>query len=99
MSEAARVVFTIQRIMPGRTVGRACLPETKRNHTNRSCARLGKPRQFALNAVAAQNRARFSGRIGGHALTPGRYRATLIATDAAGRQSSAKRLSFRIVRG
>jgi hypothetical protein len=77
LSQDARVLFTIQRILPGR--------------------RVGKPRRFAVNAVAGPNATRFSGRIGGRALAPGRYRVTLIAIDAAGRRSAPRLLTFRIV--
>jgi Tol biopolymer transport system component len=45
-----------------------------------------------------RNRVAFSGRIGGHALRPGRYRATVTATDAAGNTSAPHSIRFRIVR-
>jgi hypothetical protein len=40
----------------------------------------------------------FSGRLGRRALKPGRYRAVIAATDAAGNKSSTVTLTFRIVR-
>jgi len=43
-------------------------------------------------------RAPFSGRIGARRLAPGRYRDTLVATDAAGNRSSAVRVAFTVVR-
>jgi hypothetical protein len=43
-------------------------------------------------------RTRFSGRIGRRKLAPGRYRATLGATDAAGNRAAVRRVSFTIVR-
>ena len=46
---------------------------------------------------AGANHIRFSGRNGRHALRPGRYRATLIAADAAGARSKARAVTFRIV--
>jgi uncharacterized delta-60 repeat protein len=46
---------------------------------------------------AGANRIRFNGRSGRHALRPGRYRATLIAADAAGARSEARAVTFRIV--
>jgi hypothetical protein len=95
----ARVVFTIRPILPGRRVGRACLAPTGQGRAHRPCRRLGNPRRFAVNAVAGRNATRFTGRIGGRALVPGGYQVTLIATDAAGRQSAPKRLSFRVVIG
>jgi hypothetical protein len=52
-----------------------------------------------MNARAGQNTTFFTGRIAGRALTPGRYQLTLVATDAAGKRSAPKRLTFRVVRG
>lgn len=40
----------------------------------------------------------FNGRIRGHALRPGRYRARIVATDHQGAKSKPRRLTFRIVR-
>jgi len=42
---------------------------------------------------------RRSGEIGRRKLTPGRYRALLVATDAAGNGSRQRQLAFTIVRG
>jgi uncharacterized delta-60 repeat protein len=47
---------------------------------------------------AGRNRVGFSGRVGRHALRPGRYRATLTATDTAGSRSKAQAITFRLVR-
>src|SRR3954470_2807418 len=46
---------------------------------------------------AGANRIRFNARSGHHALRPGRYRARLIAADAAGARSKARAVTFRIV--
>jgi hypothetical protein len=72
LSEAARVVFTIQR---------------------RKGKRYVKATRFAKQSTAGANKRRFKKR-----LKPGRYRATLVATDAAKNRSKPKRLLFRIVR-
>src|SRR5215211_5819644 len=77
LSEAARVVFTIQR---------------------RKGKRFVQAKRFAKVSKAGANTKRFVGRIGKRALKPGRYRATLLATDAAGNRSKATRLKFRVVR-
>jgi uncharacterized delta-60 repeat protein len=47
---------------------------------------------------AGRNRVRFTGRVGRSALRPGRYRATLVATDASGGRSQPRSVRFRIVR-
>jgi hypothetical protein len=49
--------------------------------------------------IGGLNRMRFTGRIGRRALRPGRYRAVIRATDAAGNGSSPKTTRFRIARG
>lgn len=98
LSEAARVVFTIQRQASGRRVkGRCRKPTSSNRHTPR-CIRYVGTRRFAVTAAAGAGSHRFSGRIGGHALPPGRYRTTLVATDAAGNRSKPRRLRFRVVR-
>jgi hypothetical protein len=43
------------------------------------------------------NTLKFSGRIGRKALSRGRYRAVITATDAAGNRSASRRVSFRVV--
>jgi hypothetical protein len=53
---------------------------------------------FAQNASIGANRKKFSGKIGKRRVRPGRYRATLVARDAAGNASKPKRLNFRVVR-
>ena len=44
------------------------------------------------------NKVAFSGRIGSKALRPGRYQATLSATDAARNSSKPKTITFRVVK-
>jgi hypothetical protein len=99
LSEPARVSFTVQQILPGRTDRRGCVAQTAHNRKRRACTRLAKPRRFVVNAHAGGNATRFTGRIGAQALAPGDYRVTLVATNATGRRSAAKRLSFRVVLG
>ena len=43
------------------------------------------------------NKVTFSGRIGRRALKRGRYRAVIVATDAAGNRSAPRRVKFRVV--
>jgi hypothetical protein len=98
LSEPARVVFTISRARPGRRVGRRCVKPTRRNRARRKCTRYVRVRSFAVQGSAGANTKRFSGKIGRVSLKPGRYRATLVATDAAGNRSAPKQLRFRVVR-
>ena len=50
------------------------------------------------NGVSGPNRIRFTGRIGRRALRAGRYRAVIMATDAAGNRSAPRRTSFQVLR-
>jgi hypothetical protein len=56
---------------------------------------------FVRSAGAGANSVRFSGRLRVRgrtlSLAPGRYRLTLVATDAAGNRSAARRVPFRVV--
>jgi hypothetical protein len=56
-----------------------------------------------IGRLVAQKRAgrratRFSGRLRGRPLRPGRYRARIVAVDSLGARSSERRLRFRVVR-
>jgi uncharacterized delta-60 repeat protein len=81
LSEPARVTIRIER-------------QKRKGKRAKRFVRAG---AFAAAAIAGPNRRRFSGRIGKRRLKPGRYRATLIATDAAGNVSQPRRLRFRIL--
>jgi uncharacterized delta-60 repeat protein len=98
LSEAARVLFRIERKARGRKVGRKCRRATRRNRKRRACTRFVQVGSFAHAGKAGANRKRFSGKIGRRKLRPARYRATLIATDPAGNASRDKRLNFIVVR-
>ena len=98
LSEAARVAFAIERKHQGRRVGSRCSKRTRANRGGRRCMRYARIGAFRQRANAGRNRKRFSGRIAGRRLSPGRYRATLVATDAAGNASKPKRVAFRVVK-
>jgi hypothetical protein len=98
LSERATATFRVERVSSGRVVGRRCVTATRSNRGARRCtlyrllsgrfSRAGSP---GLNAV------RYAGRLAGHALSRGRYRLDLMATDAAGNRSRVLRAAFRIV--
>lgn len=98
LSEAARVTFTVQRKSAGRKVGRSCRKPTRRNKAKRRCSRYVRAGAFAAQAAAGANRRPFSGMIGSRSLKPARYRALLVATDAAGNRSKPKSVGFRVIR-
>jgi hypothetical protein len=98
LSEAARVVFTIERRLRGRRAGKSCARPTAANRKHRVCTRLRRIGAFAQQAVAGADSKPFSGRIGHRQLAPGAYRASLVATDAAGNASQAAHASFVVVK-
>jgi hypothetical protein len=53
---------------------------------------------LSVRARAGRGEKRFSGRLRGKALAPGRYRATVVATDVGGQRSAPRRVGFRVVR-
>jgi hypothetical protein len=99
LDQAASVSFTVRRARPGRKNGRGrCVAATKRNRKARKCKRLVTLRgNFTQSGIAGTNGFRFTGRIGGKALRPGRYKlaASPTANGRLGRSASA---SFRIVK-
>ena len=98
LSLAARVRFTVVRLLTGRRARAVGASKRQENRKARKCARTVTLRAgFAIMARAGARRFHFSGRIGGSRLAFGRYR--LIATPSTGpftgRRATA---SFRIVR-
>jgi hypothetical protein len=106
LSEAAAITFTLRRELAGRLVKkrgrkqRVCVRETRSNRTraNKRCTLEQRAGTLTRNAVAGKNTLAFSGRIGRKQLSPGRYRVTITARDAAGNTSRPKRITFRIVK-
>jgi extracellular elastinolytic metalloproteinase len=99
LSEAARVVITIERALPGRAVGRRCRPPSRRLRGRRRCTRYAVRGSLTRrNRPVGRNIVPFSGRVGIKALRPGLHRATISATDVAGNRSQPRRASFTVVR-
>jgi hypothetical protein len=99
LSERARVTIAIDRLLPGRRVGRRCLAATRaRRHRPRCTRALRRGTLVRTGVVAGRRSTPFSGRLGRRSLAPGRYRATLRATDAAGNVSRPATIRFRVVR-
>jgi hypothetical protein len=70
----------------------------------RAASRRGKARFVKLTSLTAQQQTGhqatpFSGRVRNRPLKAGAYRATIVATDAAGQASDPQRVAFRIVAG
>jgi hypothetical protein len=97
LSEPARVVVTIERILPGRKVGTACRKPARSNRTRKRCTRFQLFGRYAQQGVTGRNAKPFSGKLGGLRVTPGKYRVGLVATDPAGNASRVRHLSFTVV--
>ena len=98
LNMAGTVSFTVQRSTKGRRVGAKCVKTTARNSSHKSCKFYAAVRgQFTRSHAAGADEFTFSGRLGGHALAPGRYR--LVATPAAaGHRGSSALAPFRVIR-
>ena len=98
LSEAASVAFKVERARPGRRVARRCVRPTRRNRKRRRCTRYVLQRgSFTVAGAAGETHFRFTGRLRGRKLRPGRYRLVAVATDGDGNRSAAKRAGFRVV--
>jgi hypothetical protein len=99
LSEAATATLRIDRLLPGRKVGRACRKPTRTNRKAKRCLRPVKAGTLTRrNLKAGRVSIAFSGRIGKKKLRPGSYQVTVVAKDAAGNRSKPARATFRIVR-
>jgi len=93
LSAAATVTFSIERRLPGRRVGKRCVKQTKANRTKKRCSRFKRVKGgFTHSGQTGANRFKFSGRIDGKGLKPGRYR--LVGKTG----SASKTAGFKIVR-
>jgi len=97
LSEAATVTIRIQRPLPGRRVGGACRSVTHANRSNTRCTRFQSLGSLSRAEPSGASHIAFSGRVGGHPLSPGPFRATATAADAAGNVSGASVAGFTIV--
>jgi putative cell wall-binding protein len=98
LSEAATARIVITQNRAGRRKGRRCVAPTRKLRRARKCTRTFFKGTLTRVSHVGRNSVGFSGRIGAKALTPGTYRATLTATDAANNTSKPKTISFTIVK-
>jgi hypothetical protein len=96
LSEAARVVFTVDRKTTGRRVGKTCKKKTTRNRNNKKCTLLKRIGRFARVSDAGKNIKRFSGRIGSKKLKTGGYQLTLDARDFFGNKARPVIRGFKV---
>jgi sugar lactone lactonase YvrE len=98
LSEPAAVAIRIERALPGRRVRRSCVAPGRKAVPRRArCSRLRRVVVLRQQEAAGANDLRFSGRVRGKRLVPGRYRATAEAADAVGNPSQPKSIRLRVV--
>jgi len=97
LSEDAIVAFGVERRRAGRRVGGKCRKPTRRTRSRRRCDLRLKGR-FARTAGQGRTSFRFTGRVRGRKLKPGRYYLVAAATDAAGNRARPVRVGFTVVR-
>ena len=100
LSEAARVDLSFERKARGFRKDGKCVKRRPAGVPKpRRCRRWVKVKgTITRNGKLGKNSIAFSGRIGRKRLRRAQYRLTLIATDAAGNRSKARRTKFKIVR-
>jgi hypothetical protein len=99
LNEPATVRIAIQQRAAGRRAKGRCRKPSRKLRKAKRCTRFVKKGTLTRrNLPAGRTNVKFSGRIGKKALKPGRYRALITATDAAGNRSKPKQLKFRVVR-
>jgi hypothetical protein len=96
LSEAATLKLQVAMLGPGRRVGRKCAAPSHSNKTKHRCTRYLNVGTLSATAVAGANRVPFDGRLNGHSLRPGAYRATIVALDIAGNGSAPATAAFNI---
>ena len=99
LSENAAVRIVVARKLAGRRKGKRCVAPTRKLRKAKHCTRYKTTHTLRrAKEVTGLNRVAYTGRVGKKKLTPGTYRATLTATDAAGNRSKARTVSFRVVK-
>jgi hypothetical protein len=97
LSEAAKVVLSLERKLTGRRVHGRCVKPAKGARPN--CTRYSRLKStLSVQGKAGANSLVFRGRLSRtRVLAVGRYRMTLVATDTTGKKSGATRVSFQLL--
>jgi hypothetical protein len=101
LSQDATVRIAIDRLLPGRKVGKRCLVPTRARRHSKRCTRTSRAGTLTRRyPKGGKKTVAFSGRIGRRALAPGSYRATITATTSGQPTASKSRsVTFTILSG
>jgi hypothetical protein len=98
-SKAGQAVLTIEQRFRGtkkkRKGKRLCVAAKKKQKKN--CTAYRKVGEIRQAVAPGANTIEFNGRVAGRKLRPGRYRASLVITDAAGQVSRTETVNFKVV--
>jgi hypothetical protein len=99
-TEAGQAVLTIEQRFRGTKKKRkgktVCIAAKKGQKKN--CTGYRKVGEIRQAVTAGANTIEFNGRIAGRKLKPGRYRASLVITDAAGQVSRTETVNFKVAK-
>lgn len=98
LSEAATVRVRFDRKLPGRRTARGRCVKPRRAKHGRRCARYRRIGTQARPGVGGANSLTIAGKVGRRTIPAGRYRLTIIATDAAGNASAPIRKTLTVKR-
>ncbi len=98
LSKAGTVRIVIAQRLAGRRRGKRCVAPTRRLRRARACTRVLVRGTLSRRSRQGANRLAFLGRIGHRTLSPGRYSATITATDAARDVSPPRVIFFTILK-
>jgi hypothetical protein len=96
VSETARVRVTIAARKGGKRRAGRCVAPTRALRRARKCTRLVTIGSLTRSAKPGTNSVAMVRKVGRRTLKPGRYTATVVATDAAGNRSIARRVTFTV---
>ncbi len=96
LSEPTTVRFVATRLVLGRQVGRACVPQSARNRAKPGCTRHVRVGHFVVPGRLGSNRARLPFAMARRWMR-GAYNLDGVATDAAGNPSARQRVRFQVL--
>lgn len=98
LSEAGATTITVERLLPGRRKGGACVAPPKSGRaTGAKCTRALAHATLRIAGAAGPNTLRLTGRKGAKAYPVGKYRARMVTRDAAGNASAPAMVAFSVL--